>query len=35
MVPFGFIDDGEDTPAGVGDGDGNVWFEQKWKGHQY
>jgi len=35
MVPFGFIDDGEDTPAGVGDGDGNVWFEQKWKGQQY
>ena len=36
MIPFGFIDDGEETATpGVGDGEGNVWFEQKWKGHQY
>ena len=36
MIPFGFIDDGEETATpGVGDGEGNVWFEQKWKGQQY
>ena len=35
MVPFGYIDDGEELPAGVGDGKGNVWFEQKWKGQSF
>jgi len=35
MVPFGFIDAGDEVPAGEGDGKGNVWFEQKWKGNQF
>ena len=31
MLPFGIIEDGRDRKEGVGDGEGNVWFEQEWK----
>ena len=27
MLPFGIINDGEEKKEGVGDGEGNVWFE--------
>jgi hypothetical protein len=28
MLPFGLIDDGQNTKEGEGDGEGNVWFEE-------
>ena len=27
MLPFGIINDGQEKKEGVGDGEGNVWFE--------
>ncbi len=31
MLPFGIIDDGQKKKEGVGDGEGNVWFEEDTK----
>jgi len=31
LLPFGIINDGQDTNKGVGDGEGNVWFEEDTK----
>tara|TARA_B100001113_G_scaffold347408_2_gene339787 strand:- start:22 stop:1632 length:1611 start_codon:yes stop_codon:yes gene_type:complete len=31
MIPFGIIDDGQNENKGVGDGEGNVWFEEDTK----
>ena len=31
MLPFGIIDDGQKEDEGVGDGEGNVWFEEDTK----
>ena len=31
MLPVGFIDDGQPTDKGEGDGEGNVWFEEDTK----
>jgi hypothetical protein len=30
MLPFGIIDDGQEKKEGIGDGEGNVWFEEKY-----
>jgi hypothetical protein len=29
LLPFGIIDDGQSKKEGIGDGEGNVWFEQE------
>ena len=31
LLPFGIINDGQETNKGVGDGEGNVWFEEDTK----
>ena len=31
LLPFGIINDGQETDKGVGDGEGNVWFEEDTK----
>jgi hypothetical protein len=31
MLPFGIIDDGRSKDEGVGDGEGNIWFEEDTK----
>ena len=30
MLPFGIINDGTEEDKGIGDGEGNVWFEEKY-----
>ena len=35
MLPFGYVESGnyESINSSV-DADGNIWFEQEWKGHK-